>query len=181
MVALTKQDIRRAHTRARKELDPLHKAQKDAAITRAVVKRAQGLKVSAYFPLASEPGGAGFIDKLYDATAELWLPLSGKDGVLSWSSYQGPESLKTGALGIAEPTGNIYDSSVLASLDVLFIPALAIDHNGMRLGKGAGYYDRALASLNPRPQTIAIVYAEEVLDAVPHDDHDQAVDLVITD
>ena len=75
----------------------------------------------------------------------------------------------------------IYDSSVLASLDVLFIPALAIDHNGMRLGKGAGYYDRALASLNPRPQTIAIVYAEEVLDAVPHDDHDQAVDLVITD
>ncbi|HLR48260.1 MAG TPA: 5-formyltetrahydrofolate cyclo-ligase [Corynebacterium sp.] len=181
MVALTKQDIRHAHTQARKGLDPAHKAVKDAAITRAVAARAQGLKVSAYFPLSSEPGGTDFIDKLYDAASEVWLPLSGKDGALTWSLYEGPESLRPGALGIAEPTGTPHSSSVLASLDVLFIPALAIDHQGMRLGKGAGYYDRALASLQPRPQTIAIVYAEEVIDFVPHDEHDQAVDLVITD
>src|SRR5699024_8958713 len=127
--------------------------------------------------------------RLRNSLAVLWSFLT---TVGSWTapvptSWRGKATLKkasgtgSSALGIAEPTGKTYDSSVLASLDVLFIPALAIDNNGMRLGKGAGYYDRALASLNPRPRTIAIVYAEEVLDAVPHDDHDQAVDLVITD
>ena len=86
MVALTKQDIRHAHTQARKGLDPAHKAVKDAAITRAVAARAQGLKVSAYFPLSSEPGGTDFIDKLYDAASEVWLPLSGKDGEIGRAS-----------------------------------------------------------------------------------------------
>src|SRR5699024_7567319 len=106
---------------------------------------------------------------------------SGKDGILTWSLYTGPDSMQPGSLGIPEPTGVQHDSSILAELDVLFVPALAIDGSGMRLGKGAGYYDRALGALASRPRVIAVVYAEEVIDFVPHDELDQPADSVITD
>ena len=181
MVALTKQDIRRAHTAARKQLAPEEKQAKDAAITQAVAAQAQGLKVSAYFPLASEPGGPDFVDTLHAVAAEVWLPHSGKNGILTWSLYTGPDSMQPGALGIPEPAGVQHDSSTLAELDVLFVPALAIDGSGIRLGKGAGYYDRTLGSLASRPRVVAVVYAEEVLNFVPHDELDQPVDSVISD
>ena len=121
------------------------------------------------------------MEKLHAVAAEVWLPLSGQDGLLTWSLYEGPSSMAPGSLGIAEPTGKQYDSTKLSELDIVFAPAIAIDKTGMRLGKGAGYYDRALATANPRPQVIAVVYAEEVIQRVPHDDFDQAVDSVITD
>lgn len=181
MVAMTKQDIRQAHTSARKQLTEDVKAAKDAALTGAVVSQAKGLKIAAYSPLGSEPGGKNFVEELHAVAAEVWLPLSGKDGMLTWSLYEGPESMAPGALGIAEPTGEQYDSTTLADLDIIFAPALAVDKSGMRLGKGAGYYDRALAAAQPRPKVIAVVYAEEVIDEVPHDSFDQAVDSVITD
>lgn len=181
MVAMTKQDLRQAHTSARKQLAPEEKAAKDAALTRAILEQAKGLKVAAYSPLGSEPGGKDFVEELHAVAAEVWLPLSGKDGMLTWSLYEGPESLAPGALGIAEPTGTQYASTKLADLDIIFAPALAVDKSGMRLGKGAGYYDRVLATTQPRPKVIAVVYTEEVIDEVPHDFYDQAVDQVITD
>ena len=48
----------------------------------------------------------------------------------------------------------------------------------MRLGKGKGYYDRALAGLNV--PVAAVVYDADIVDAVPCDDHDQPVDYIIT-
>ena len=181
MVALTKQDIRQAHTAARKQLTDVEKQRKDALLTQAIVEKAQGLKIAAYSPLGSEPGGSGFVEALHAAAAEVWLPLTGKSGILTWSLYEGPESMASGSLGIAEPTGQRHDSAMLADLDIIFAPALAVDRTGMRLGKGAGYYDRALVSARPRPPVIAVVYAEEVIDRVPHDAYDQAVDSIITD
>ena len=58
------------------------------------------------------------------------------------------------------------------------MPALGVDASGMRLGKGAGYYDRAL-SVTDAP-TAAVVYDDNVVNAVPHDAHDVAVQAVIT-
>lgn len=55
---------------------------------------------------------------------------------------------------------------------------MAVDKQGMRLGKGAGYYDRALAGLEV--PVVAVVYDDEFLDAVPHDTHDVPVHGVIT-
>lgn len=181
MVALTKKDIRQAHTAARKKLSAEHKAAKDAALADAILPLLDGKKIAAYHPLPSEPGGEGFVEKLHAAADEVWLPLSGAEGELTWCLYQGPDSMVPGALGILEPLGEKYDSTKLAELDIIFAPALAVDQSGMRLGKGAGYYDRALAAANPRPHVIAVLYAEEVIEKVPHHNHDQPVDAVITD
>ena len=49
----------------------------------------------------------------------------------------------------------------------MIVPALAADRRGNRLGRGRGYYDRALAHVGPLIPTIALLYDGELLDQVP--------------
>lgn len=64
--------------------------------------------------------------------------------------------------------------------DLIFIPALAVDKSGQRLGKGKGYYDRALADLEDVAPVIAVVFDDEIIDEVPTEDHDHPVDAVVS-
>ena len=56
--------------------------------------------------------------------------------------------------------------------------------DGTRLGRGAGYYDRALAAvpgaIKGGPLRIAVAFDDEVDDSVPHDAWDQPVDVIVT-
>ena len=89
--------------------------------------------------------------------------------------------MRPGALGIAEPVGQRHSSEILAQLDLILAPAMAVSESGMRLGKGAGYYDRALTPLpTGRPPVVALVHSSEVRD-VPFDEHDRPVDGVLTE
>lgn len=139
-------------------------------------------RVAAYAPLASEPGGKAWLTAVAAASQQVWLPLSMPDGTLLWASYHGDEATRAGALGIAEPVGPQFNSTVLAGLDVVLVPAMAVDRRGFRLGKGAGYYDRALVSLpTGGPLKLAVVRSSEVVDRLPADAHDVPCDGALTD
>jgi len=60
----------------------------------------------------------------------------------------------------------------------VLVPALAVDAAGNRLGKGRGFYDRALLELENRVPIIALVHDEEVFEEIPHESHDLKVDYV---
>lgn len=178
-----KQRMRDVHGAARRRLkaDPATKARLD----RAVVTHAQACithfnaaarPIAAYNPLPSEPGPADFAAQLAESASAVWLPISLPGGVLSWARHDG--SVGPGALGIAEPVGARFNSNVLRSCALVIVPALAVDSQHMRLGKGAGYYDRALAGLSV--PVAAVVFAEELVQHVPHEPHDVPVDAVIT-
>lgn len=62
---------------------------------------------------------------------------------------------------------------------MIIVPALGVDRTGVRLGQGAGYYDRALLYAPHRPR-IALVYDNEVHDSLPADPHDQPVNTAVT-
>ncbi|CAM4187073.1 MULTISPECIES: 5-formyltetrahydrofolate cyclo-ligase [Corynebacterium] len=178
-----KRTLRARHTEFRRRLrhDPARKASLDAAIlTNAVACidafGARGANISAYNPLPTEPGPADFAAQLRRHARSVFIPISLPDGVLAWSLADG--ATQPGALGVAEPTGARFTSRVLSSCALLLVPALAVDARGMRLGKGAGYYDRALAGLDV--PTAAVLYDEEVVDTVPHDAHDVPVHAIIT-
>ena len=66
-------------------------------------------------------------------------------------------------------------------IDLIVAPALAIDRHGRRLGRGGGYYDKFLAQPALRATICAFVFAEQLLDDLPHLPHDQPVDMVVTD
>lgn len=181
-----KAEMRAAHSARRAALsqDPARKAALDASIVDATLAciehaGARAKNIAAYNPLRSEPGPRDFAHCLSTATRTLFLPISLPDGVLAWGVAGA--SAAAGALGVAEPVGARFTSNVLRSCGLVVAPALAVDGNGMRLGKGAGYYDRALAGLDTLNTPVAaVIYDEEFVDAVPHDAHDQPVDFVIT-
>ncbi|MCG7236865.1 5-formyltetrahydrofolate cyclo-ligase [Corynebacterium sp. ACRQP] len=174
--------MRAAHVAARRDLrGSERKRELDQALVAATLAcvddfGARGTNIAAYNPLSSEPGPADFAARLAAAARTLFLPISQPDGVLAWAQHGTKDA--AGALDITEPEGPSFTSNVLRSCGLVVAPALAVDRQGMRLGKGAGYYDRALAGLDV--PVAAVVYDWEVVDAVPHDAHDQAVDAVIT-
>ena len=68
-----------------------------------------------------------------------------------------------------------------ALVDVVVVPGVAFTRDGHRLGQGGGWYDRFLPQLRPACTTIGVCFREQVVDAVPVEPHDVAIDLVVTD
>ena len=83
--------------------------------------------------------------------------------------------LREGALGIAEPQGTAVP---IAEIDLMIVPALAADMTGNRLGKGRGFYDRALANYSGK--RIAVIFDSELIESVPSEPHDERVQIIVT-
>ena len=81
-----------------------------------------------------------------------------------------------GSFNIDEPTGkNVCDITII---DLIIVPAVAYDHNGNRIGRGKGYYDRLLKRTNATK--IGIGYDFQLLQNIDAEPHDIPVDIVIT-
>jgi 5-formyltetrahydrofolate cyclo-ligase len=132
--------------------------------------------VAAYVGVGTEPPTRALIDGLAAAGTRVLLPVIDATH-LRWATYEGWESLRPGPLGIPQPaqTGD----QGIAAADVVIAPALAVDGSGHRLGRGGGYYDRALAAVDAAV-VVAVVFDDEILDAVPVKPHDRPVGAVLT-
>ena len=62
----------------------------------------------------------------------------------------------------------------------MLVPGLAFSMDGKRLGKGGGYYDKFL-DREPNHEKIALAYEFQVLDKIPAEEHDQAVNFIVTE
>jgi 5-formyltetrahydrofolate cyclo-ligase len=82
------------------------------------------------------------------------------------------------ALGFREPPA---DAPPASELDVIVVPALAVDPRGHRIGYGAGHYDRTLAALGPGVVSVAVAFDFQLLAEIPNTDGDVAVGWVVTD
>ena len=79
-------------------------------------------------------------------------------------------------MGIPEP---ILDEPVAEdSTALVLMPGLAFDKNGNRMGYGGGFYDKFLAA-EPAHPTVALCYGFQMVDAIPTEDYDIPVDLVL--
>lgn len=80
-----------------------------------------------------------------------------------------------------EPNGTVLPPEALEEADLVIAPALAVDPQGNRLGRGAGWYDRALARRKPGCPLIAVCWPWEVLDTdLPAEPHDVPANGVLT-
>ncbi len=180
-----KRGLRRALADARSSLSATELSARSAALTANVLSIVTpGSTVAAYHPLGSEPGVGALLDGLRSAAGRIWLPISGPDNELLWAVDEGDEETAAGQLGVLEPTGQRHNWHVLTECDLVLVPALGVNPQGVRIGKGAGYYDRALAHLYTRaerPRVAVLLFDGEVREDVPAEDHDMPVDLIITD
>ena len=131
--------------------------------------------IAAYYSIGAEPDTHGLIFGLWKRGSYVVLPVLMPDGDLDWASYEGPDSLAPGPRGLLEPVEPPRGPGTVARADVVLVPALAVDARGYRLGRGGGSYDRALARVGGQVPTIALLYDDELLPAVPTDAHDQPV------
>ena len=180
-VAAEKAALRRRLLAGRARLSADQRAAAARALRDAILELPQAQMagtIAAYYSLASEPDTHGLVYALWKRGSYVLLPLLRPDADLDWASYEGPDSLRPGPRGLAEPAEPPRGMGAVARADLVLVPALAVDRGGVRLGRGGGSYDRALARVGPGIPTIALIYDGELLDEVPADDHDQRVRLV---
>jgi len=139
---------------------------------------ARARTVAAYLSMPTEPPTGPLIETLLAGGREVLVPVVIEDHRMDWVAVTADAVSSTSPLGIPEPEGARLGADALRRCDVVLVPALAADHAGHRLGRGAGYYDRALAGVTA--PTVAVVFTDELLPEIPVEDHDVAVDAVLT-
>jgi 5-formyltetrahydrofolate cyclo-ligase len=134
--------------------------------------------VAAYFSFGTEPDTHSLVFGMWKRGTYVILPRLRPDGDLEWASYEGPDSLAPGPRGVLEPTEPSRGVEAISRAALVVVPALAVDQAGLRLGRGGGSYDRALARVGERVPVIALLYDGELIGQVPAEPHDRPVSAV---
>jgi len=146
----------------------------------ALVERHGARSVSCFLSTSIEPGTREFVDGAVARGIRVLLPVTRKDGLLDWTVADTELDITDGLFGQPEPVGELLGPIAVNDVDLMIIPAAAVDKNGTRLGWGRGFFDKTIGSMERCPPVYAVVYDSEVLDELPRDLHDQPVDGVVT-
>ena len=146
--------VRRSVLAARRALPEPVLARAAASLAAALAPLLEtAARTASYRPLPGEPRPP----ELPGALLPVLLP----DGDLDW-----------------ERDGQRLGVAAVADVDLVLVPAVAVDRTGVRLGRGGGSYDRALARTAAR--TVALLHDGELVDALPREPHDVRVGWVVT-
>lgn len=130
--------------------------------------------VACYVSFGDEPETGDAVVALHEAGYEVLLPVLTSRSGPRWGVYRGEWSLGApGAVGPRQPLGASEGPQALSRARLVLVPALAVDDHGTRLGRGGGWYDRALAHVDPAALVVAVVHDGEAhhprLPRAPHD------------
>ncbi len=177
MTGPTKTELRAEILLARRTLAPqLHDAEAHALCGHLPAVIGGGETVCAYVPIGSEPGSDELIDSLLRRGVRVLLPVARDDGAglpvpLQWAEYR-QGGLVQARFGLREPAEPWLPADTIAVATVVLVPALAVDRAGVRLGRGAGFYDRSLPLAAPTARLVAVVRDDELIDRLPAEPHD---------
>lgn len=108
----------------------------------------------------------------------LWPRVISEDR-MSFASVDRVESLVPGSYGVREPPADA-PIETLGPDALVLVPGVAFDTGGGRLGRGAGFWDRAL--IDARGAVIfGVGYELQIIDTVPRDAHDRPIDALLTE
>jgi 5-formyltetrahydrofolate cyclo-ligase len=180
-VPAAKAALRRQLAAARARLTGAERAAAGHAVREAVLalpETQMAGTAAAYYSVGTEPDTRGLVYALWKRGSYVLLPVLLPGGDLDWASYEGPDSLVPGPRGTLQPAEPPRGTAAVASADLVIVPALAVDRRGIRLGRGGGSYDRALARVGGPVPTVALLYDGELLDEVPSGPHDLPVRMI---
>ena len=174
-----KQRIRQETRMIAEQLTPEYRREASRVITRQVLTLPaweQAKTVMAYWSMPGEPDTRELMETALREGKTLLLPRCLDASRMTALPVRDLDSLKPGALGIPEPED---DGTKAPEPDLILVPCMAAAMHGVRLGHGAGYYDRFLAERSGR--TVCLCFRILVRADLPAEDTDVSVDLVITD
>jgi 5-formyltetrahydrofolate cyclo-ligase len=165
------------------------KGEASAARSARIVERLQqlpvvcsALRIGLFWPMTArnEVDLRAFATWLHERGVEVGLPCVRADhpDMLFRCLDPGAVLEPAGGTGPQQPPES---ARLLEQFGVMIVPALLVDARGHRIGYGAGYYDRYLASLPSTTTTIAVAYDYQLVAEVPNQPWDIAVSTIVTD
>lgn len=136
--------------------------------------------VAAYASITGEVATGDLLAGLLARGKRLVLPVVKREtSSMEFREVTKLTNMVAGVFGILEPReGDLYFPQ---SIDLFFVPGVAFDRRGGRLGRGKGYYDRYLKSLRPEVLKVGLAFCEQLTTEVPRNKEDVNMDLLITE
>ena len=140
--------------------------------------------VAAYVSMGTEIDLRPLLEALLASGSRVIVPRLGAGLDIGWSELRSIDALASPGSGRPmEPMGErTLGPEALNEADLIILPALAVNvDDGTRLGRGGGWYDRALAHASPAAPVIAVCWPWETThDPLPREAHDVPVDAALT-
>lgn len=148
--------------------------------------------VAGYLPLRTEPGSLDALADLRALGVQVLVPVLLADRDLDWTQWDGTQwdgaqwdgtqwdGTQWDGPDQDTPVGAPLGVDAIATADAVLVPALAVAHDGTRLGRGGGSYDRALARVPAGVPRVALLFDGELVAELPREPWDQPVTAVIT-
>jgi 5-formyltetrahydrofolate cyclo-ligase len=177
---MDKNTLRAALRRTRDSIDPASRARASEQIRRRLLTLAEieaARRCFVYVSFKSEVDTHALIRDLLDSGRELCVPKMLNRTVMRACRVQRWSDLVPGRLGILTPAGDAFDEE---PFDVALTPGLAFTAAGMRIGLGAGYYDRWFAA-HKVTHKLALAFEAQLVEALPQEPHDVPVDAIVTE
>lgn len=139
----------------------------------------------AYYPLQSEPDILRLLKVALQQGKDVALPRIGANQQLIFHLLPSPAGLtqlQTGPFNLREPLSNWPTVELDDRRALIVVPGLYFTISGARLGRGGGYYDRFLERhTQEQLLKVGLCFENQLIDSLPQEEHDQGVDLVITE
>lgn len=133
----------------------------------------------AYAPMRDEVSLTPLFEQAEQEGKVVFLPIADVTaGTLAFRRWSTNQPLERSNLGVSEPSGTVSPDAVPS---VMLVPGRAFDRRGCRLGRGGGFYDRALAASSPLGPIVGVAYAVQLVESVPHGPLDRPVDAIVTE
>jgi 5-formyltetrahydrofolate cyclo-ligase len=185
-----KQTLRNRIRAKRQALPPSHQHRASRAILKRLSKHPlfiNSQNIAFYLANDGEIDPSFIIKQAWNMGKQVFLPiLSPLNEQLYFAPYKPDSEMKINRFGINEPVCQARQWLRAHQLDVLFLPLVAFDKKGNRLGMGGGFYDRSLAYLSSRkvfkkPQLIGLAHELQQLDNIHHEKWDIPINQIITE
>lgn len=183
----TKQNLRHSLKAQRRSLSFAARAKAARAAARYIAAThwlAPGKRIGLYASLPHELGTAPLIALARERGCEIFLPRIVSLRARRMEFVPIGERGRFHPLGMHEPASTEYFPARF--LDTVFVPSVALDRRGARLGHGAGFYDRALGFRRLRthwrgPRLVGLAYSFQVIPEIPVTPTDVFMDVLATD
>jgi 5-formyltetrahydrofolate cyclo-ligase len=184
----TKEAMRREMRARLREMGPALRAEASLVIcqTAASMPAFVGSRCVALFaPLPSEPDVHPLIEEAWAQGKRVVLPLMIKHGTvpeLDWHEVTSWDEVVVPApFGLREPDPLRCTRVKVEALDCVFVPGMAFDKDGYRLGRGGGFYDSFLKRVSTTLPSVGIFFSAQMVVNVPREAHDQRLNRLITE
>ena len=158
------------------------------AWSRAIQATALGLSkyrtahsVALYSPVQNEVGTESMLEHALACGKAVFYPKTVQKDTPELIRVNSVAELCPGRFGIAEPTGAEPLAAANNASLIVFVPGVAFDLLGNRLGRGQGYYDRVLSLLSSSATFVALAYEFQIVPSLPIEAWDRRVHTIVTE